>query len=71
MQDTKELSLFTELTAEESASVNGAHGYYRRRYATRYRRRDCDNYSYNPYFDGRPVHGYVHNTSHRRDYYYD
>jgi hypothetical protein len=32
-QETKDFSLFTELTAEESASVNGAcHYYARRRY---------------------------------------
>ncbi|NJK69886.1 MAG: hypothetical protein HC789_21610 [Microcoleus sp. CSU_2_2] len=73
MQETKDTSLFTEITAEESASVNGAHGYYRRRYVSRYRRGGCNNYSYsyNPYFDGRPVHGYVHNVSSRRYYYYD
>lgn len=43
MQETKETSLFTELTAEESASVNGGHYYsyrpHRRRYYySRYRR---------------------------------
>jgi hypothetical protein len=32
MQETKDISLFTELTAEESASVNGGHYYSRRRY---------------------------------------
>jgi hypothetical protein len=69
MQETKDTSLFTELTAEESASVNGARACCRRRYVARYRRGGCDNYGYNPYFDGRPVHGYVHNTSHGR--YYD
>lgn len=65
MQEIKDTSLFTEITAEESASVNGAHRNYR--HASR--RRGCNNYSYNPYFDGRPVTGYVHNTSHRRYYY--
>jgi hypothetical protein len=35
MQETKDISLFTELTAEESASVNGGH--YNRCYR-RYRR---------------------------------
>jgi hypothetical protein len=71
MQETKDTSLFTELTAEESASVNGAHssGYRYARYYGSRRRGGCDNYGYNPYFDGRPVHGYVHNTSHGR--YYD
>ena len=68
MKETKdtslESSLFTDITPEESASVNGAHGY---RYVSR--RSNRDNYSYNPYFDGRPVHGYVHNVSYRR--YYD
>jgi len=69
MQETKDTSLFTEITAEESASVNGAH-YYSSRYDRYARRgRGCNNYSYNPYFDGRPVSGYVHNTSHRRYYY--
>jgi hypothetical protein len=67
-QETKDTSLFTEITAEESASVNGAHSYYRNRNRYRYyasrRRGGCDNYGYNPYFDGRPVSGYVHNTSH-------
>ncbi len=67
MQETKDTSLFTEVTAEESASVNGGH--YSYRHASR-RPRGCNNYSYNPYFDGRPVSGYVHNTSHRRYYYY-
>ena len=67
MQEIKDTSLFTENTAEESASVNGAHRNYR--HASR--RRGCNNYSYNPYFDGRPVHGYVHNTSHHRYYYYN
>jgi hypothetical protein len=43
MQETQETSLFTELTAEEAASVNGAHGYGRRyhrrhHYYSRYHR---------------------------------
>jgi hypothetical protein len=43
MQETKDTLLFTELTAEEAASVNGAHYYghrpHRRRYYySRYRR---------------------------------
>jgi hypothetical protein len=39
-QETKDISLFTELTAEESASVNGAcHYYSRRRYY--YSSRNC------------------------------
>jgi hypothetical protein len=29
MKDTEKTPLFTELTTEESATVNGAHGYYR------------------------------------------
>ncbi|NJM63613.1 MAG: hypothetical protein HC849_31150 [Oscillatoriales cyanobacterium RU_3_3] len=37
-QETKDISLFTELTAEESASVNGGHYYARRRY---YSSRNC------------------------------
>jgi NADH:ubiquinone oxidoreductase subunit len=37
MQETKENSLFTELTSEESASVNGGH-YYRDSY---YGRENC------------------------------
>jgi len=47
MQETKDTSLFTEITAEESASVNG--GYYYSRYCHRHRprrhivyRRNCD-----------------------------
>jgi hypothetical protein len=38
MQETKDTSLFTELTAEESASVNGGHynGCYRRYRRTRH-----------------------------------
>jgi hypothetical protein len=38
MQETKDVSLFTELTAEESASVNGGHYYgcHRRYRPTRY-----------------------------------
>ncbi len=54
MQETKDTSLFTEITAEESASVNGA--CYRR--PVHRRHRGCRNYS-SPYFDGRPVHGYI------------
>jgi|GEM_PF-2191696 len=51
MQETKDTSLFTEITAEESASVNGAH-YYSSRYDRYARRgRGCNNYSYNPYFE--------------------
>jgi hypothetical protein len=42
MQETKDTLLFTELTAEESASVNGGHSYgrshRRHRYYARYRR---------------------------------
>lgn len=72
MQETKDTSLFTELTAEESASVNGAHGSRygnRNRYYSVRRRRGCDNYGYSPYFDGRPVHGYIRNP-YNRGYYY-
>jgi hypothetical protein len=35
MQELKDNSLFTELTSEESASVNGGH-YYRRYRSSRY-----------------------------------
>ena len=38
MQETKDNSLFTELTAEESASVNGGHYYSERRNCGRRRR---------------------------------
>lgn len=43
MQETKDTLLFTELTAEEAASVNGGHYYGHRRhrqrhYYSRYRR---------------------------------
>lgn len=46
MQETTNTSLFTELTAEESASVNGGHSYYncyrpRRRRQVVYRK-NCD-----------------------------
>jgi hypothetical protein len=40
MQETKDTSLFTELTAEESASVNGGHYYNCYRQVRRYD--DCD-----------------------------
>ena len=43
MQELKDNSLFTELTSEESASVNGGHYSrcgYRRRYVVY--RRNCD-----------------------------
>jgi hypothetical protein len=43
MQETKDTLLFTELTAEESASVNGGHSYgrlhRRHHYYSRYRHR--------------------------------
>ena len=61
MQETKDTLLFTELTAEESASVNGAHRYgrsYRRRdYYSRY---DRPYYSYHrPYYSySRSYYGY-------------
>jgi hypothetical protein len=41
-QETKNSSLFTELTAEESASVNGGHYYNCYRQVRRYDRYDCD-----------------------------
>jgi hypothetical protein len=69
MSETKDLSLFTEITAEESASVNGGHYCYRPPTRCRPRRpRPCRNYSYSPYFDGRRVSSYVHNSGYR-DYY--
>lgn len=46
MKETTDASLFTELTAEESASVNGGHYYYNCRPRRRRRqvvyRRNCD-----------------------------
>ncbi len=46
MQETKDNSLFAELTPEESASVNGGHYYYgdgcRRRRSWVVYRRNCD-----------------------------
>ena len=44
MQELKDNSLFTELTSEESASVNGACHYHSRSYRRRYvvYRRNCD-----------------------------
>jgi hypothetical protein len=65
MSETKETSLFTEITAEESASVNGAHYYNRNCY--RPRPRPC--YSYSPYFDGRRTDSYVSNYGYGRRYY--
>lgn len=38
MQETQNNQLFTDISAEESATINGGHGYYRRRYHG-YRRR--------------------------------
>jgi hypothetical protein len=69
MSEIKDTSLFTEITAEESASVNGAH-YYGSRYDRRYARRGrgCDRYSYSPYFDGRQVSSYVGNSGYRGYY---
>ncbi|MDQ2099227.1 MAG: hypothetical protein QQW96_16485 [Tychonema bourrellyi B0820] len=66
MPETKDTSLFTEITAQESASVNGAH-----RYRDISSRSNCNNYSYSPYFDGRPTYGYIQNVSYRRYYYYN
>lgn len=48
MQETKDTSLFTEITAEESATVNGGHSYSRygchrpRRRRQVVYRRNCD-----------------------------
>jgi hypothetical protein len=60
MQETKDNSLFAELTPEESASVNGGYYYHRphRRHHRdyyRYHGRDYDS----PYYDGRRTYGYV------------
>jgi hypothetical protein len=65
MSETKDTSLFTEITAEESASVNGGRYYGRDCYRPPTRRcrprpRPC--YSYSPYFDGRRVDSYVRNS---------
>ncbi len=64
MSETKDTSLFTEITAEESASVNGGHYCYRPptrcRPRPRPRPRPC--YGYSPYFDGRRVSSYVRNS---------
>ncbi len=70
MSETKDTSLFTEITAEESASVNGAH-YYNRDGYRRYRRpRPCySSYSDSPYFDGRRTDSYVSNYGYGRRYY--
>ena len=38
MSQTKDSSLFTEITAEEAASVNGGHYNRHRRYHTHYHR---------------------------------
>ncbi|MGB3508621.1 MAG: hypothetical protein WBA93_05155 [Microcoleaceae cyanobacterium] len=55
MQETKNNQLFTEISSEESATINGGHGYYRRRYQS---------VSYRPYYRRR-----VRYSSRRR--YYD
>ncbi len=74
MSEKNDTSLFTEITAEESASVNGA-GYYGRdcyRPPTRRcrpRPRPCRNYSNSPYFDGRRVDSYVSNSGYGNGYY--
>ena len=68
MSDNKDTSLFTEITAEESASVNGAH-YNRDGYRRVRRLRPCNRYSYSPYFDGRRVDSYVSNSGYGRGYY--
>lgn len=67
MSETKDTSLFTEITAEESASVNGGHYCYRPPTRCRPRPRPC--YSYSPYFDGRRVDSYVSNYGYGRRYY--
>jgi hypothetical protein len=67
MSETKDTSLFTEITAVESASVNGGRYYSHDGY--RRRPRPCRNYSYSPYFDGRQVDSYVRNYGYGRDYY--
>ena len=58
MKETKDNSLFAELTPEESASVNGGYYYNRRRYHHDYYGYDNRNYN-SPYYDGRQTHGYV------------
>jgi hypothetical protein len=73
MSETKDTSLFTEITAEESASVNGGRYYGRDCYRPPTRRcrprpRPCRNYGYSPYFDGRQVSSYVHNSGYRGYY---
>ncbi|MDJ0555358.1 MAG: hypothetical protein QNJ68_13130 [Microcoleaceae cyanobacterium MO_207.B10] len=32
MQEAKNNQLFTDISSEESATINGGHGYYHRRY---------------------------------------
>ncbi len=75
MSETKDLSLFTEITAEESASVNGGHYYGRdcyrpptRRCRPRPRPRPCYSYSDSPYFDGRRVDSYVRSSGYGNYY---
>ncbi|NEQ74783.1 MAG: hypothetical protein F6K23_18075 [Okeania sp. SIO2C9] len=55
MQETKNNQLFTEISSEESATINGGHGYYGRRYYS---------YGYRRYYRSRPVRYYS-----RRRYY--
>lgn len=47
MQEAKNNQLFTDLSAEESATINGGHRYYGRRYysSRRYSRRPVRYYS--------------------------
>lgn len=60
MKDMQDNSLFTELTPEESATVNGAHRYY---YTSYYYGRPC-NYGYN-----RVSYYYPRYYSYDKDYY--
>ena len=58
MQEKENNQLFTDLSTEESATINGGHGYY-----GRYRRRRYYGYGYRRYYR-RPVRYYS-----RRRYY--
>ena len=60
MQEKENNQLFTDLSTEESATINGGHGYY-----GRYRRSRYYGYGYRRYYR-RPVRYY----SRRRPYYY-
>ncbi|NEP73324.1 MAG: hypothetical protein F6K25_15380 [Okeania sp. SIO2G4] len=59
MQETKNNQLFTEISSEESATINGGHGYYGRRHYS---------YGYRSYYRSRPVRYYSRRRYYRSGY---